>query len=737
MNITTWEDEAARGSVLNSIAASLASKEAGVGEEVVKRLLTLGVNATERDIGELLIDLISERGGASRQILQVCLDIGRDPKPNEVEAAVQNLSLSFFNEVKASYPPPTFPASIPKDILSRFVSSDNRTALIVLRFNGSLSEAEERSVIEAIRGVLKETRRSGFTSLLTGPLSLSYDTRDLNTRDIGIIDRVTILLVFLICAALIGSLIVPTFSLLTVGSALAAALGLLALMSQFLIQPYYLLRSMISVVILGAGVDYVIFMVFRYLEERGNQTDQAAAVKRTASHAGGAVALSASTVLIGFLSLTLSSNGILQSIGLGLALGILLTLAGALLTVPSTLALLKDRILWPKKTIPSFAVRIAVFRRMASYCVRNPKKVLAVGLLLTVPLGAVLLTMNLTYSDLEMLPPLESKLGVEAVLSSFGAAPLSKIQVVVLSSEPLFAGDKVRVELYDAVDRLHLQIAGVDGVYSNYTLGPTRPKGWYVPPEEVDRSAVKPFVSEDGRAFVITTSLKSFYGSNEAFTAVKSVREKVAEVAGREAALRGAKIFVGGAAALYYDLTNQINFDFFYIIIPVACIGIFLALLVALGSALIPLRLLATTALSAIWSLSILTLIFQHLFGEKIYWLTPLLAFSVLMGLGTDYDVFLITRVKEEVLKGLSDEEAVVNAVEKTGLVLTAAGLILGSALASLMLSPNLVLKEIGFALSLSIFIDTFFMRIFLNPAIIVVAKKWNWWPRRLRIDSR
>jgi len=736
MNITQWSEPATRQQIIEDIASSVASNESGLSESVIRRLINLGSDATQHDIEAFTATLLAEQG-LEKSIIQICLELGRKPAPEALDAATQNLTQQAFAEIRKKFPTPAFPDSMPKDVYSQLVSGDNKTTLILIRFNNSLSEAEQIVAVGELRKVVTDAKQAGFTTLLTGPMTLSYDIKNQDTEDIGVIDKVTILLVFILGAALIASLIVPTLSLLTVGSALAAAMGLLALLAQLGFKQYYLLRSMISVVILGAGVDYVIFMIFRYLEERGNKIEHTAAVKRTALHAGGAVILSASTVLIGFSCLALSSVGILQSIGIGLALGILLTLIGALLTIPSTLSIIKDKILLPRRTIPNFAIRLAVFRRMAHYCVSKPKRVLAIGLVATAALGAVITTISITYGDLEMLPPFESKRGVDTILSSFGAAPLSQTRIVVVSREPLFTDSGIKTDLYQALDRLHTEISNLDGVYSDYTYGPTRPRGEYVAPENVDRSSIRRFVDEEGKTFVITTSLKSFYTEDEAFTTIKTIRERVSEAAKDEGALSGAEILVGGSAAFYLDLTSTINRDFFYTIIPVACIGIFIILLIALGSVMLPLRLLATTAMSAIWSIAILTLVFQYGLGARIYWLTPLLTFSVLMGLGVDYDVFLITRVKEEAMKGLSDEEAVVNAVERTGLVLTAAGLILGSALASLMLSPNLVLKEMGFALGLAIYIDTFFMRIFLNPSIIVIAKKWNWWPKGLEKPVR
>jgi RND superfamily putative drug exporter len=138
--------------------------------------------------------------------------------------------------------------------------------------------------------------------------------------------------------------------------------------------------------------------------------------------------------------------------------------------------------------------------------------------------------------------------------------------------------------------------------------------------------------------------------------------------------------------------------------------------------------------MSILWSVGLLTIIFQFGIGIGIYWMIPILLFSLLMGLGMDYDIFLVSRIKEEVGRGKSDEDAIVKSVERTGLVITACGLILASALGTLMLSSSYILIESGFTLSVAIILDTFLVRIFLVPSIMMLLKRWNWWPGKPRV---
>ncbi|MCK4366428.1 MAG: MMPL family transporter, partial [Thermoplasmata archaeon] len=166
----------------------------------------------------------------------------------------------------------------------------------------------------------------------------------------------------------------------------------------------------------------------------------------------------------------------------------------------------------------------------------------------------------------------------------------------------------------------------------------------------------------------------------------------------------------------------------------VVVIGIFVLLLFVLGSVLLPLRLILTILLSITWTLAVTMVLFQVLIGIPVLWMMPLILFVIAMGLGMDYDIFLTTRIREEVAKGKTDKEAIVEAVDKTGGIITAAGAVMAGAFGSMMLSSMGMLQEFGFALFFVIIIDAMIVRIYLVPAIMVLLEKWNWWaPGRIQ----
>jgi RND superfamily putative drug exporter len=141
-----------------------------------------------------------------------------------------------------------------------------------------------------------------------------------------------------------------------------------------------------------------------------------------------------------------------------------------------------------------------------------------------------------------------------------------------------------------------------------------------------------------------------------------------------------------------------------------------------------------TVLLNVTWTIAMTMIIFQYGYGSPVLWMMPLILFVVAMGLGMDYDIFLTTRIREEVLKGKTDAQAITTAVERTGGIITACGLVMAGAFGSMMLSTTVLLREFGFGLAFAILLDAMILRIYLVPAIMLLLEKWNWYaPGRLQ----
>lgn len=192
-------------------------------------------------------------------------------------------------------------------------------------------------------------------------------------------------------------------------------------------------------------------------------------------------------------------------------------------------------------------------------------------------------------------------------------------------------------------------------------------------------------------------------------------------------------VYLGGVAGSTLDSKNNVNSQFGQIIAYVM-IGVAAVLLLVLGSLFLPLFAIVSIVMSIAWTLAATDIVFQRLYNFPLLFITPLALFVLLLGLGMDYNIFILTRIREEASKGAPLNEAITTAVERTGGIITAAALILAGSLGALMISNNLLLKEFGFAFFYSVLIDAMIMRTYVVPSVMSLMGKWNWYaPGRLQ----
>jgi RND superfamily putative drug exporter len=184
--------------------------------------------------------------------------------------------------------------------------------------------------------------------------------------------------------------------------------------------------------------------------------------------------------------------------------------------------------------------------------------------------------------------------------------------------------------------------------------------------------------------------------------------------------------YVTGSAVAIYDISQIVNNEFDWIEIAVIVL-IFLLLFAVMRAYLTPVRSLVTIIMSISWTLGMTHLIFTHWLGIPVTWIVPIVLFVICLGLGMDYDILLTTRIKENVSKGMSNDDAIIHAVEKTGAVITVCGLIMSGAFGTMMLSTSPMLAEFGFALGFAILVDALVVRTYIVPAVMHLMGRWNW----------
>jgi putative drug exporter of the RND superfamily len=244
-------------------------------------------------------------------------------------------------------------------------------------------------------------------------------------------------------------------------------------------------------------------------------------------------------------------------------------------------------------------------------------------------------------------------------------------------------------------------------------------------------------VGVDGRTVLFTVILEAGPMTPESLDTVAVLRDELAALKAADGAISSSTIYVGGSSAVIYDLKIDLDQQFRTMEIMVV-IGIFIVLLIVLGAVILSAFAIVSIMLSITWAFAATVGVFSYGLDEPILWIIPLILFIMLMGIGMDYNVFILTRIREEVHKGKALNHAIVDAIDWTGGIITALALIMAGAFGSMMLSSNDMLVMFGFALTVAILIDAMIVRTYIVPAAMSLMGKWAWWaPGRLQREGR
>jgi RND superfamily putative drug exporter len=283
------------------------------------------------------------------------------------------------------------------------------------------------------------------------------------------------------------------------------------------------------------------------------------------------------------------------------------------------------------------------------------------------------------------------------------------------------------------IDQISADIAKINGVDKVYSI--TSPMGSAIDYRNLAAipaagqatfaSNLKSSVGQDNRTTIIYASFTGSPYANDAYKAIDEMRSTLGDYA--NGAGQGTEVHVGGASAMMHDVESAMMGGF-YIVLPVVVIGILIILFALLRSILLPLRMILTLSISILVTVAAFTLVFQYWQNEVIIFMLPMMLFCALMGTGVDYDIFLVSRVREEKLKGASDRDAIVKAVKSTGTIIAICAFIMGGAFSTLMLSKMQMMQQMGFVLFFGIMLNAIVMLLFVVPAIMALMGKYNWW---------
>jgi uncharacterized membrane protein YdfJ with MMPL/SSD domain len=650
-------------------------------------------------------------------------------------------------QILRNYNMMTYPVQPSRDVYSQFASAKNDTMLVVIDFR--TNGPDPMNSVPEIRhdaGIANIISNESLVVYVTGEPAFNYDIQTQTVTDIERIDPITITLILVIVGVFFASLVAPLIPIAAIGLSIGIAFGLVYLVGAHVTSVHYLVLTLLPVSMLGAGSDYCIFLVSRYAEERRMGRGKKDAVERCVTWAGESIATSGATVVIAFGTLAFASFGLLRSVGIAVMLGISVALLVALTLVPAALSLFGDRIFWPRGLglwrKKKAAGGSSYYARAAQFTARHSKLILLLALAISLPAASTVLSSQTSHDLIGQIPSsLESKNGYNIMSQGFGAGTVTPTYTIVQTPVMLVSDGRINITALKAISLAENSTAQIPGVSKVYGL--THPSGNPIPfasfnqlnPAEQQAMirSMKPFLGSTGKSAMVWADLDSEPYSDQAIATVARIRDNVNVLKSQIPLLASSTMHVGGATASVSDLASSSGSDFFNLT-ALVLVGVFIVLLVALGSVFTPLRLIFTILLSISWAMAATVYFFKTYFSTELIWILPIMLLVIMVGLGLDYDIFLVTRIREYVAGGAKDEEAIETAVERTGGVITVTGLVTAGAYGTMMLSQIPMLQQLGLAIFIVVLIDATLTRIYLVPSIMMMMKRLNWWaPGRLR----
>jgi uncharacterized membrane protein YdfJ with MMPL/SSD domain len=564
---------------------------------------------------------------------------------------------------------------------------------------------------------------AGIRAYVSGQAAIQHDLDPVFSSDLHhgefAIALPTALLVLLF---VLGPSLIVTLPLLFAGATIASTLGLVFAVAHATVLATYV-TNLVDLIGLALAVDYSLLVVSRFREELHGVGEVGEAIVRTMATAGRSVVFSGATVMVGLASLVFIPVPFVRSLGIGGLLIPIVSVAAATTLLPALLQVYGRRGSAPARLLrrqrrpdsPGF------WPRLARMIMRRPLLFLAGGSLFLLLAAAPALSLRLTPGSADGIPQtLPSVHGFDLLRQALGAGALSPMQIVIDTGSPGGAGSRRERA---ATARLVGELRASREVVAVRALSdPTR------------------------RYEEIVAIGRHEYGQPPALDFVDRLRRTIVPDARFPAATR---VLVGGGAAQGLDFLRRSYHAFPWLVLAVLALT-YPLLVRAFRSLLLPLKAIVLNVLSVSASYGMLVVFFRWGLGARLFGLyhfpqiegwIPIFLFALLFGLSMDYEVFLVTRMREARDAGLPNAAAVAEGLERTGRIVTAAAAIMVGAFAGFVAGRIAGLQEFGLGLAVAIFVDATVVRILLVPSLMAVFGRWNWWlprsvARLLRVEA-
>ncbi|MEV4749985.1 MMPL family transporter [Streptosporangium sp. NPDC049248] len=620
------------------------------------------------------------REGETQPLIVVWTADGKNITPEQSAAATRALASLRGTEGVVGTPTPAIG------------SEDGRALQGVIQFSSDL----EGSLGEILDRTGSAVAVDGLRAQLAGPLATRADLSGAFAGIDGLLLGVALITVLIILLVVYRSVLLPL--IIVTGSVFA--LGLACAVVYFLADRDIVrvdgqVQGILFILVIGAATDYALLLTARFQEELAATGDRFAAGRVALRRSFEPIVASAATVALALLALLLSNLTNNRALGPVGAIGIVCAALSALTFLPAALVLLGRAAMWPAKPRPANTEARGIWGRVAALVDRHPRRLWIATILPLIALALFAPQLNARGVPLdETFVNDTPSVAAQAALSEHFPGGSGQPAVIVTPAERASAVEK-------AAD-------GVEGVSDAAAV------------TQSGRPGDAPKIV-DGLALVEAT-LSDAPDSEAAQNTVKRLRAALASENG---------VMVGGYSAQQYDTTETAKNDTL-LIVPVVLAIILLILIVLLRSLVAPVLLVVTVALNFLATLGVSTLVFTHVFGfTGSDASVPLYGFVFLVALGVDYNIFLMSRVREETAH-LGAEKGVLRGLVTTGGVITSAGVVLAATFAALVVIPLAFLVQIAFIVAFGVLLDTLVVRSLLVPALVRDLGPRAWWPSRL-----
>jgi RND superfamily putative drug exporter len=635
-------------------------------------------------------------------------------------------------------------------------SNGHAEQIQVLALVGNPMSSQPTDLVHSLRSKIGDAGLpAGLEAHLAGNVPAQVDSQTASGTTANALLNLVAILILVLLFVILRSVLAPIITLVPAFLALSIGSSLVAEATNYGLKVSVTSQLMLVVLVIGAGTDYGLFLVFRMREGIREGLGPKDAVAKAMGRVGESITFSAATVIVGLLTLLAASFELYSSMAVPLAIGIGVVLLVGLTLLPALLAILGRAVFWPSRTRAG-SLQPGLWGRLSARVVERPSLTLVLGIVLFGLLGLASLGYKAAPFTVVATAPSgsDSAAGNSALARYFPNSTANPTFLLFRLAQPAW---QEAPQLAAATRELQ-QNDLFTGV-----AGPLEPSGVKLTPEQFInlRSKLGPadqlppvpsadgdippilyaayrasagYVSPDG--LTVQFAVKLAAGDPQTTTAMNAVptlRQTTQDVAG---ILSAADWGVGGQAAVSYDISSTSSSDLRRVI-PIAIVAIGVLLALVIRSLVAPFYLILSVVLSYFAALGTAVLVFIKL-GDSagLTFMLPFLLFIFLLALGEDYNILVMTRIREEAQR-LRLRDAVAHALNATGSTVTSAGLVLAGTFAVFAIvggsgPGGSVARNIGTGIAIGILLDTFLVRTLLVPSIVVLLGRWNWWPSSL-----